>query len=236
MAIKYGSSAVTAVKWGSTNITKVYWGSTLVFPESNLLNTGLNWSSGLAIRVLTNNNFGRAKAFSSATSANFTATSTNYSNDTDEAAAVRTSSEINSSVFNRLRVAYNWTFTGYNPTTGADVTLGASNTNISINVAYITYWSDFSNGIINVGTVGTENYRPSLWTVAHGDTYSAVNVTNNEGFATGSAARSGSKDFTISLASGTYYYFISVFGSTRVSAGIQTKMNLTFTALQLSKV
>ena len=235
MAIKWGSSAVPAVKWGSTNITKVYWGSTLVFPESNLLNAGLNWSTGLAIRIL-GGNTGRAQAFSSATSANFTATSAGSSSQTSEAASVRTSSEINSSVFNRLRVAYNWTFTGYNPITGTDITLGASDTYVSINVAYITYWYDFSDSIINVGSVGSENYSPSLWTTANGDTYSAVKVTNNEGFATGSAARSGSKDFTISLASGTYYYFISVFGATKVTANVQVTMNLTFTALQLSKV
>ena len=34
MAIKWGSTYVTAVKWGSTNCTTVYWGSTKVFPDS----------------------------------------------------------------------------------------------------------------------------------------------------------------------------------------------------------
>lgn len=32
MAIKWGSTAITAIKWGNTNCTKVYWGSTVVFP------------------------------------------------------------------------------------------------------------------------------------------------------------------------------------------------------------
>ena len=182
------------------------------------------------------NTSGRAKAFSSATSANFTATSTNINTQTSEAAAVRTLSEINSSVFNRLRVAYDWTFTGYNPNTGADITLGGSDTYVSINVAYITNWYDFSNGIIGIGRVGSENYSPTLWTIPDGDNYSAIKITNNEGYAGGSSARSGSKDFTISLVSGTYYYFISVFGATKITANMQAKMNLTFTALQLSKV
>ena len=34
MAIKWGSTYVTAVKWGNTNCTTVYWGSTKVFPDS----------------------------------------------------------------------------------------------------------------------------------------------------------------------------------------------------------
>ena len=38
MAIKWGSTYVTAVKWGSTNCTTVYWGSTKVFPNSNAYN------------------------------------------------------------------------------------------------------------------------------------------------------------------------------------------------------
>ncbi len=41
MAIKWGSTYVTAVKWGSTNCTQVKWGSTVVFPNS----TGYNGSS-----------------------------------------------------------------------------------------------------------------------------------------------------------------------------------------------
>ena len=45
MAIKYGSSAVTAVKWGSTNISKVLWGSTQVFPDLVTLFNGGSASS-----------------------------------------------------------------------------------------------------------------------------------------------------------------------------------------------
>ena len=45
MAIKWGSSNVTAVKWGSTNITKVLWGSTQVFPDLVTLFNGGNASS-----------------------------------------------------------------------------------------------------------------------------------------------------------------------------------------------
>ena len=41
MAIKWGSTVVTAVKWGNTNCTQVKWGSTVVFPNS----TGYNGSS-----------------------------------------------------------------------------------------------------------------------------------------------------------------------------------------------
>ncbi len=41
MAIKWGSTVVTAVKWGNTNCTQVKWGSTIVFPNS----TGYNGSS-----------------------------------------------------------------------------------------------------------------------------------------------------------------------------------------------
>ena len=41
MAIKWGSTYVTAVKWGSTICTQVKWGSTVVFPNS----TGYNGSS-----------------------------------------------------------------------------------------------------------------------------------------------------------------------------------------------
>ena len=41
MAIKWGSTLVTAVKWGSTNCTQVKWGSTIVFPNS----TGYNGST-----------------------------------------------------------------------------------------------------------------------------------------------------------------------------------------------
>lgn len=33
MAIKWGSTKVTAVKWGSTSCTCVKWGSTVVFPD-----------------------------------------------------------------------------------------------------------------------------------------------------------------------------------------------------------
>lgn len=32
MALKWGSTTVTAVKWGSTQCSIVYWGSTIVFP------------------------------------------------------------------------------------------------------------------------------------------------------------------------------------------------------------
>ena len=45
MAIKWGSSNVTAVKWGSTNITKVLWGSTQVFPDLLVIFNGGNASS-----------------------------------------------------------------------------------------------------------------------------------------------------------------------------------------------
>ena len=45
MAIKWGSSNVTAVKWGSTNITKVYWGNTQVFPDLLVIFNGGNASS-----------------------------------------------------------------------------------------------------------------------------------------------------------------------------------------------
>ena len=53
MAIKWGSSAVTAVKWGSTNITKVYWGSTQVFPDLLVIFNGGNASSTFTGRTCT---------------------------------------------------------------------------------------------------------------------------------------------------------------------------------------
>ena len=42
MAIKWGSTYVTAVKWGNTTCTKVYWGGTLVFPNGGW--DGSGWS------------------------------------------------------------------------------------------------------------------------------------------------------------------------------------------------
>ena len=40
MAIKWGSTWVTAVKWGNTTCSKVYWGGTLVFPEGGMSTSG----------------------------------------------------------------------------------------------------------------------------------------------------------------------------------------------------
>lgn len=48
MAIKWGSTVVTAVKWGSTNCTKVYWGSTFVFPGGTITYNGSSFTSPLS--------------------------------------------------------------------------------------------------------------------------------------------------------------------------------------------
>ena len=48
MAIKWGSTEVTAVKWGNTDVAVVKWGSTIVFPAYGTGYDGYNFSTSLA--------------------------------------------------------------------------------------------------------------------------------------------------------------------------------------------
>ena len=225
MAIKWGSSAVTAVKWGSTNITKVYWGSTLVFPESNLLNTGLTWSPLLSIYLRGTATYGFKNSTTVENSLVFTQT-----NQTESVIAVaRTNQPINSSVFNRISVKCNWT---YVRSDGSDIT--ASGADVTLAIAYVTLWNNLNQNSIQYGT-SSNTYYHSQWISNYSETYLRANpiVTKST---VSYAARSGSYDFTENLVDGSYYYYIAVYNAGKGATGQKYILTLTFTELKLSKV
>ena len=228
MAIKWGNSVVTAVKWGSTNISKVYWGSTLVFPESNLLNTGLTWSPLLNIYLRGTATYGFENYNTVENSLVFTQTNTFQ----DVVAVARTKQPIDSSIFNRISVKCNWTYLKSDGTA-----INVTNAIVTLAISCVTLWHDLDQNSIQYGS-SSNPYSNSDWVAAnHDDSDSVLRAyTIDIKSSVSYAARSGSYEFTSELRDGSWYYYIAVYNGGQGVTNQEYILTLTFTQLELSKV
>ena len=115
MAIKWGSTWVTAVKWGTTTCSKVYWGGTLVFPEGGMSTSGtsVTFSPPIASGLWYNKPFYLASGTDVTSTAQLTDSNSYYGKQGGYSYLWTTKNGADFSQYTRVKVVY--TLSGWGP-------------------------------------------------------------------------------------------------------------------------
>ena len=108
MAIKWGSTWVTAVKWGNTVCTQVKWGSTKVFPEGGMSTSGTSviFSPPIASGLWYNKPFYLASGTNVTSTSHLTDSNSYYGKQGGWSCLWTTKDGVNFSAYTRVKVVY----------------------------------------------------------------------------------------------------------------------------------
>lgn len=140
MAIKWGSTYVTAVKWGNTVCTQVKWGSTVVFPTGGWDGSGASvpLNGNFYFRDLTNGTWTNPVTFASKASGT-SSRSISYSSSEFRSSYLLLKAYDKFDYSNYTKITFSATFSGTNASIPTSIYLGYANSDgESISQPYTT--------------------------------------------------------------------------------------------------
>ena len=158
MAIKWGSTYVTAVKWGNTTCTAVYWGGTKVFPVGGYDGSGASipLNGNFYFRDLFNGTWTNPVTFASKASGTSSRNIPYSSSESNSKWLLLKAYDI-FNYSNYTKITFSATFSGTNASIPTSIDLGYINTAGTGSASYYTAGSGY--GVSTSG--GTITYTPN---------------------------------------------------------------------------